>query len=199
MSLTRFAAAAFLILAPALPAAAQFQSESYKFLQAVRDAKGDDVVNMLGKPGSNIINTRDPSTGETAVHIVVKRGDGTYLRYLLQNGADPNIRDGKGNTPLMVAVTEGETDLIPVLTAGKANPNLANSAGETPLIRAVQRRDLGEVRALLAVNADPDQTDVIAGKSARDYASQDSRNQVIARLLADTPKKTRRAVAGPKL
>lgn len=198
MSPSRLLATALLIVAPALPATAQFQSESYKFLQAIRDGKGEDVVNMLGKPGSNVINTRDPSSGETAVHIVVKRGDSTYLRYLLQNGADPNLRDDKGNTPLLIAVTEGETDLIPFLVAGKANPNLGNEAGETPLIRAVQRRDLGEVRALLTAGADPDQTDRIAGKSARDYATQDSRNQVIARLLADTPKKTRRAVAGPK-
>jgi ankyrin repeat protein len=185
-------------LSPALPAAAQQQSESYKFLNAVRDAKGNDVTEMLDKPGSSIINTRDVSSGEGALHIVVKRGDATYLRYLLQKGADPNLRDGKGNTPLLVAVQTGQADLIPILVDGRANPNLGNQSGITPLILATQARSLDMVRQLLAAKADPDQTDRIAGQSARDYATNDARNTAIAKLYAETPKRTRAAVAGPK-
>ncbi|WP_174286539.1 ankyrin repeat domain-containing protein [Sphingomonas bacterium] len=189
--------AAFLVAAT--PALAQLSgSPGYKFLEAVRGAKGDEVIATLAKPGATIINTRDGTTGEGALHIVVKRGDATYLRYLLQMGADPNLRDDKGTTPLLLAVTQGEVDLIPILTDARANPNIGNSAGETPLIRAVQRRDVTMVRALLSVGADPDQTDVIAGQSARDYATRDPRNTAVARILADTPKKAKRAVAGPK-
>ena len=88
----------------ATPAAAQMgQSQSYKFLQAVRDAKGEEVTAILDTPGQTIVNTRDVTTGEGALHIVVKRGDLTYLRYLLGKGADMNMRDGRGNTPLMLA------------------------------------------------------------------------------------------------
>lgn len=191
------------LLSPALvagvaPAFAQGQSEGYKFLSAVRDAKNNDVLEMLGRPGSNIINTRDVTSGEGALHIVIKRGDEVYLRFLLQKGADANLRDGKGNTPLLLAVTLGQTGMIPILTAAGANPNLANSAGETPLIRAVQRRDVGMIRTLLTENADPDQADIMAGMSARDYAKQDGRNPVVTKLLADAPKKVRKAVSGPK-
>jgi ankyrin repeat protein len=190
--------AALLIACAAVPASAQFQSEGYKFLQAVRDAKDEEVVTALSKPGVTVVNTRDITTGEGALHIVVKRGDTRYLATLLQKGADPNLRDGKGNTPMVLAARLGETELIHILSLVKANPNLGNSSGETPLILAVQRRDMGMVRELLADGADPDQADIIAGKSARDYANQDTRNPAIAKLLADTPKKTRRAVAGPK-
>lgn len=190
------------LLTPALgmaaPAFAQGQSEGYKFLSAVRDAKNNEVLEMLGRPGSNIINTRDVTNGEGALHIVIKRGDEVYLRFLLQKGADANLRDGKGNTPLLLAVTLGQTGMIPILTAAGANPNLGNSAGETPLIRAVQRRDVGMIRTLLKENADPDQADIIAGMSARDYAKQDGRNPVVSKLLADAPKKVRKAVSGPK-
>jgi ankyrin repeat protein len=193
---------AIALLTPALgmaaPAVAQGQSEGYKFLSAVRDAKNNEVLEMLGRPGSNIINTRDVTNGEGALHIVIKRGDEVYLRFLLQKGADANLRDGKGNTPLLLAVTLGQTGMIPILTAAGANPNLGNSAGETPLIRAVQRRDVGMIRVLLNENADPDQADIIAGMSARDYAKQDGRNPVVSKLLADAPKKVRKAVSGPK-
>ena len=190
------------ILTPALgvatPSFAQGQSEGDKFLSAVRDAKNNDVLEMLGRPGSNIINTRDVTSGEGALHIVIKRSDEVYLRFLLQKGADANLRDGKGNTPLLLAVTLGQTGMIPILTAAGANPNLANSAGETPLIRAVQRRDVGMIRVLLTEGADPDQADIMAGMSARDYAKQDGRNPVVTKLLADAPKKVKKAVSGPK-
>ena len=186
-------------LALSVPVAAQQQSEGYKFLQAVRESKNNDVLAMLGRPGATPINARDVTSGEGALHIVIKRGDATYLRYLLQKGADPNLRDGKGTTPLLLAAQLSQADMVPILTAARANPNLANSAGETPLIRAVQQRNLPTVRALLAANADPDQTDNLAGMSARDYATQDSRNPALARLLADAPKRAKAAVAGPKL
>ncbi len=190
-----------LLLAPLLaaPTTAQFQSESYKFLQAVRDSKNDDVINTLNKPGTTVVNTRDRTTGEAALHITVRRGDVPYTTFLLQKGADANIRDGKGNTPMIVAVQSGHGELIPLLVLGRANPNLANGSGETPLILAVQNRDTAAVRELLTAHADPDQRDTIAGLSARDYAQRDGRSPIILKLLADTPKVERRAVSGPKL
>ena len=183
----------------ATPAGAQQQSEGYKFLQAVRDAKNDDVIAMVERPGSRIVDTRDVSTGEGAVHIVVKRGDLPYLNYLLQHGADPNLRDGRGDTPLLIAVTIGQVGLIPLLLTARANPNLGNGAGETPLIRAVQRRDLATARVLVNGGANPDQVDRVAGLSARDYARRDARAPGLAKLFAETPVKPKAAVAGPRL
>jgi ankyrin repeat protein len=182
------------------PATAQLgQSNGYKFLQAIRDGKGDEVTKLLNEPGTTVINTKDYSSGETALHIVAKRGDPVYTRFLLQRGANPNIRDVKGNTPLLVAVSAGAEPLVSIFIVAKANANIPNQAGETPLIRAVQRRDIAMVRELLAAGADPDQADSLAGMSARDYAQQDTRTPAIAKLIAETPKRDRRAVAGPTL
>jgi ankyrin repeat protein len=191
-----FAAAAILV---AVPVAAQQQSASYKFLQAVRSGDGTVVTQLVEQPGQRIVNTRDVTNGETALHIVVKRGDATYLRYLLSKGADPNIRDNAGNTPMMLAVQGGEPALIDILALVKANANLGNSGGETPLIRAVQRRDLALVRSLLAAGANPDQTDNVAGMSARDYAKADPRAAPVLKVLSDTPVVKPRAVSGPTL
>ena len=95
----------------------------------------------------------------------------------------------------------GETyGWINALAARKANLNLGNSSGETPLIRAVQLRNLDMVRALVAAGANPDQADVIAGLSARDYAKRDTRTPALLKLLDEAPTaKPKAAVAGPRI
>jgi ankyrin repeat protein len=192
-----------LILLPLLlaaPALAQLNgSETHKFLDAIKNQKGQDVTDMLAKPGNSLINTQDPGSGDTALHIVVRRGDATYTRFLLQRGADPNIRNKQGDTPAMLAVTENEEPCLQALIAGKANVNVTNDRGETPLIRAVQLRNVGMVHDLLGGGADPDLTDHIAGLSARDYAKRDTRSPTIAKMLADAPRVHKAPQVGPSL
>jgi ankyrin repeat protein len=184
----------------ATPATAQMgQSEGYKFLQAIKDGKGDEVTKFLDKPGATVINARDVTNGDGALHIVVRRQDSTYLNYLLARGADPDLKNARGETPLLIAAGLGSTDMIETLVKHGANVNLANSRGETALIRAVQRRDATMVRSLIDLGADPDQKDLLQGSSARDYAHQDKRTPAIAALIDAAPKKVRKAVSGPKL
>ena len=195
---SRIAAALTLALA-ATPAAAQQFSESYQFLEAVRSGDGGKVTEILRESNNLIINTKDRSTGEAALHIVARQNNATYLRFLLQKKANPNIQDARGNTPLMIAATSGFFEGVGILVTYKANVNLANASGETPLIRAVQLRNADMVRTLLEAGADPDRADLLAGMSARDYAASDTRSPVIAKLLAEAPKIDRSAVAGPRL
>ena len=181
----------------ALPAAALAQhTDGYEFLQAVRDAKGPDVIKFLSKPGTTVVDTQDYATGETALHIVVKRGDMAYLAYLLAAGADPNLKDKGGNTPMMVAVNANEISAIDPLVSHGANINLANNRGETPLIRAVQTRNIPMVRELIKDGANADQTDNMAGMSARDYARQDTRTPALLKEIENKPRATA-PVAGP--
>lgn len=199
ISLLRIALAGMLVVT-ALPAAAQMsKSPGYEFLDAVRDDKGADVDKILAKPGTRIIDTQDVTTGETALHIVAKRNDSRYISYLLAKGANPNLKDRAGNTPLLVAIDRGYANLVPILLKGKANPNFIGDGGQTPLIKAVLRRDEEMIRALLDAGADPDRKDYLAGKSARQYANEDTRSATLAKLFADVPVKARRSVSGPTL
>ncbi|KQM22552.1 hypothetical protein ASE73_13620 [Sphingomonas sp. Leaf24] len=198
MSAIRLLLAAALMLPAA--AGAQQMSPGYVFLKAVRDEDGNKVNDILGQPGQTIINTKDRSTGESALHIVAKNGNLTYLRFLLAKGANPNIQDNRGNTPALLAVEAGSVEAINALVARKANLNLGNSSGETPLIRAVQLRNVDMVRTLIAAGANPDQPDVMAGLSARDYAKRDTRSPVLLKTIDDKPAKAEKgAVAGPNL
>jgi ankyrin repeat protein len=187
---------AIALLSPAV-SQAQF-SGSFNFLKAVKDRDGTKVTDFIAKPGSGsiIINTRDPVTGEGALHIVTKGRDIVWLNFLLSKGASPNVRDGQGNTPLQLAAQIGWGEGISLLLDRGATADLPNNGGETPLIRAVQNRDMTTVRLLLAAGANPNKHDTGAGMSARDYATRDPRASLILKAL-DESKPRAKASIGP--
>ncbi len=198
------AAGAALLMLAAAPASAQQFSDSYNFLNAIRETDGTKVNKYLENKSLRIVNAKDRSTGEGALHIVTRRSDSTYLRVLLQqDDINPNLQDNRGNTPLIIAAERGWGDGVQILLKYGANVNTANASGETPLIRAVQVHDIDVARQLLAAGANPDRTDNVTGKSARDYARDETRYPQIAKLLAEAPKGGKSsgsaAPAGPKL
>jgi hypothetical protein len=182
-------------IALAAPVAAQFQSEGYKFLEAVKDREGDEATEMLSKPGTQIVNSRDLTSGDTGLHIVVARADALWVRFLLQRGADPNIRNKKGLTPLQLAASLGFTEGVEALIKGGASVNVADQTGETPLIAAVHARNVPLVRLLLEKGGDPDRNDN-SGRSARDYMELQSGNTLLKQEFAAADAK--RAEAGTK-
>ncbi len=187
-------AAAAMALA-SVPAAAQF-SDSYTFLNAVRQSDGEKATKALQGSGATLVNTKDYSTGETALAITIKRRDLTWSSFLLGKGANPNIKDGQGNTPLHAAALLGFQEGAELLLRQKAQINATNGSGETPLVIAVQQRNIPMVRLLLTNGADPKIADRIAGKNAIDYASEDPRGAAVLKVIEET-KST--APAKPKM
>lgn len=157
-------------LAIPAPATAQFYSDGYRFLEAVKKSDGETATGLLDEPGSTIINSRDITTGDSGLHLTIARRDLLWTRFLLQRKANPNIRNNNGVTPLSLAVQLGFHDGVKTLVDNGAQVDVANRAGETPLISAVHRRDAELMRILLEGGANPDRTDN-SGRSARDYAS----------------------------
>jgi len=183
-------------LACAAPATAQF-SDSYSFLKAVREANGDEAMKYLNKPGAPVLNTRDPSTGETALHISVKAHQDNWVGFLLNKGANTDIKDREGNTALHYAALYGDTTAAGYLIGMSAKLNAANNNGETPLILAVHRRDPVIVQQLIDAGADPKVTDTLTGKSALDYAREDPRGGAVLKLLQNVKPVEKKKVAGP--
>lgn len=193
---SRHALAALALL---IPAAAQAQfSDSYNFLKAVKDRDGQKAMDLVQKPGSTIVNTRDRTTEETALHLVVARRDITWMSFLLGKGANPNLADRKGETPLLLATQLRFIEGVKLLLDTGATVDKPNDNGETALIRAVQLRDLAMVRLLVAQGANPDRRDALAGMTARDYAVRDGRTPgLIEALNAAKPKADAGKVQGP--
>ena len=170
------------------PAQAQFRG-GFAFLQAVDSRDGTKATEAL-KDDPSYINTRHPDNGETALIIVAKRRDLTWLRFLLGKDADPSIGDKQGMTPLMHTALINFTDGAEELLKDKAPVDQANRRGETALILAVQSKNVAMVRLLVKRGANPDKADHVAGMSARAYAKRDDRTGQIVALLdakADGP------------
>lgn len=181
------------------PAQAQFRG-GYAFLQAVESRDGTKATDAL-KGDASLINTRHPESGETALAIVTKRRDATWLRFLLAKDADPSIADRQGVTPLMHAALLNFADGAEELLNRRAPVDQANRRGETALILAVQAKNAAMVRLLVKRGANPDKADHVAGMSARDYAKRDDRSGQIVALLdakSDAPVRDFGPSFGPK-
>ena len=186
------AAALLALSAPVIlagPAAAQNYSDGYKFLQAVEKKDGKAAIELLDAPGSTVINSRDVSNGRTALHIAVERRDLTWLNFLTQRHANPNLADNRGVSPLMRATQLGFHEGIASLVKAGARVDEPNAAGETPLISAVLRRDTALMRVLLQAGANPDRTDN-SGRSARDYAKLEGAQSTVMEEIERSATKT---------
>ncbi|MCJ2183857.1 ankyrin repeat domain-containing protein [Novosphingobium sp. 1949] len=197
--LTGTLAAAAGMMATGAMAQAGF-SDGYKFLESVKKKEGDKVEKAI-MDSPLIVNTKDVSTGQTALHVVVARRDLTWLRYLVQHGAKVDLADDHGLTPLQMAVNLGWREGAAYLLENHADTEVSNDAGETPLISAVHRRDTELMKALLQAGADPDRSDN-SGRSAREYAKEDG-DAMLLRTINDNVQagagKKSKPVYGPTL
>jgi ankyrin repeat protein len=187
---------ALILGALAAPLAAQYGgSDGDAFVKAVRDDDPAKAIELINARGSTVTNYRGYS-GDTALHIIARRRDGTWLSYLVSKGADPNIGDKNGDTALIIVSRLGYEEGAKILLARGGKVDHANKLGETPLILAVQQRQPRIVRLLLEAGANPDKADHAAGYSARDYAKQDRRSTELLRLI-ETVKPIQKAGNGP--
>lgn len=176
------AAAAALAMLVA-PAGAQGYTDRYTFLKAVKERDGNKVSDMVAIPGTVVIHSEEASTGDTALHIVARDRDYTWLGFLMGKGAKVDSQNKEGTTPLLIAAQLGWVEGADLLLRQGANVDLANKRGETPLILAVHRRDPAMIRLLMAKGADPNKSDSVAGYSALEYARRDSRSAALVKLL----------------
>ena len=197
LSMMRSMAIAVAVAAVAMPAAGQF-SDAYNFIKAVKDKDVGTAKKILDKPGTTIVNIRDRDSDDAALHIVTRRGDAGWLVFLLQAGANANIRDREGNSPLLLATQGRFAEGVRILVLVKAQFDLANRLGETPLLKAVQNRDPVIAKMLIDAGANPDLTDN-TGTTARSFAQGDARSGAVVRLLKDVPVRTAKKLQGPSI
>jgi ankyrin repeat protein len=183
----RIAAAALMIgvLAAPTPVGAQSYSEGYQFLKAVREKDANKVNTLIASSPTVLLNLRDQSAGEGALHYVTRDRELVWLTFFLGKGARPDIQNNRGETPLSLAAQIGWIEGAQALLGRGASPDLGNQRGETPLMIAVQHRDMQMVQLLLTRGANPNKSDRVSGYSALDYAKRDPRAVAILKVLTD--------------
>jgi len=184
--------AAALVPAPAIAQA--LTTATYDFIDAVKKSDGNKAIDLLNQHPSGLVDARDDD-GNTALIIAISRSDENWTGFLLNKGADPNLKGKGGDTPLIAAARVDFLEAAQWLLGMGAKVDEDNRMGETPLIVAVQRRDAPLVKLLLDHGANPDKSDSAAGYSARDYAARDSRAREILKLIEDKKPKSAAAAA----
>eukprot|EP00095_Tigriopus_kingsejongensis_P008862 maker-scaffold15_size728074-snap-gene-4.21 protein:Tk08862 transcript:maker-scaffold15_size728074-snap-gene-4.21-mRNA-1 annotation:"sh3 and multiple ankyrin repeat domains protein 3 isoform x2" len=104
--------------------------------------------------GGAIIDYRTKD-GSTAMHTAVVKNNCEALRTLLDLGAGPNYKDGKGLTPLYLSMTHGsDTDLVDTLLHDHAQYGLADLQGWQEVHQACKNGLLQHLERLLYYGAD---------------------------------------------
>lgn len=83
------------------------------------------------------INECDETVG-TALHYALRYGKTDNVRFLLENGADPNILDVAGNTAMHTALVRGASvEIVKLLLLHGSKVNWVDANGHTPLSYAI--------------------------------------------------------------
>uniref|UniRef100_A0A672ZKJ4 phospholipase A2 n=1 Tax=Sphaeramia orbicularis TaxID=375764 RepID=A0A672ZKJ4_9TELE len=92
-------------------------------------------------------------TGESALHILTKKGRFEAAMVLLINGANANLQGQDGNTALHLAMKKDSMDLIKALIVFGADVEIHNDLGETPgLIAARNSKGTKQMDRLLCLD-----------------------------------------------
>ncbi|XP_041940161.1 BRCA1-associated RING domain protein 1 [Alosa sapidissima] len=87
--------------------------------------------------------------GETPLHLAAIKGDVEAVKRLLEQGADPNLKDNAGWTPLHEASNHGHAAVVEALILGGSLLNTPGYQNDSPLHDAVRNGHAAIVRLLL--------------------------------------------------
>ncbi len=91
-----------------------------------------DAARRLLAAGADINQTASNAAAVGPIHAAVARRDNATLKWLLDNGADPNRRQQAGHVPLHEAAAHGDAEAVEMLLQAGADPRARNDAGKTP-------------------------------------------------------------------
>lgn len=149
-----------------------------------------DEARQLLQEGEDV-NGRDPGApGWAPLHFAAAMGHVAMVDFLIERGADVNLKGSDGNTPLHAAgfMVAGDKSVSTLIRRG-ASVNAANAQGKTPLQRYISTHSYIEspsINVLLEAGADPTIVDT-SGHSA--YGDSKLWNPELSRKLERYMKK----------
>jgi ankyrin repeat protein len=113
-----------------------------------------ECLEILRTHGAEL-SARHPHWQNTPLYFVVTaQGNHEGLRWLLENGSDPNVTSSdKNETPLHAAASNGNLEAIDLLLAHDADPSRLRSDGKSCYALAIRNGDDRILKRLQAANA----------------------------------------------
>ena len=100
-------------------------------LVTATEMKSEHFASILLEAGANIDGR---SVISPPISVAIERGVGLqFIKFLIDAGASPNVKDANGNSPLHLAAIRGKSDVIRLLAKAGANFNTRNEEGQTPI------------------------------------------------------------------
>jgi ankyrin repeat protein len=120
------------------------------------------------------------------LHLAAQYNKPDFVKLLLDNGASPDLRDGRGNTALILAAKDGSVEVAKLLLAAGADPLIGDTAyGDSALYLAAMHGRLEVVRLLIGHGVDVNLRNPKTGETALWVAAMDNRLDVLNFLLAE--------------
>jgi ankyrin repeat protein len=120
------------------------------------------------------------ATGVAALHLAK---DAKMAAFLIERGADVNVRDSWGATPLQHAASMGRLDVVQLLLQKGADVGAHSCIGYTALHSACDAGEDASAQLILAAGADVDATDE-SGNTPLMLAAMYGREATVRLLLA---------------
>jgi len=137
----------------------------------------------MGYPAMETLQQRDGVTGDTPLHKAVENNKEDLVKWLLDEGVMPNVKDNHGVTPLHVAAIKGHIKLVELLLDSDSSiKKVTDANGDTAVHWASTKGHLEIVELLLSQGSALD----IANKqgwTALHRAAFNGRVEVMERLL----------------
>lgn len=102
---------------------------------------------------------------------------------LIEEGADADIKNVRGDTPLLWAAFKGNIELVRILVKGGANVNIQNRHGDTPLHFAARDNNIELTKILIEGRTDVNVQDNY-GNTPLHYATVDNHKK-LAKILVE--------------
>jgi ankyrin repeat protein len=128
---------------------------------AAQIGKTTDLIDLILKMKRIDINGRD-TNGKTILHCAINGNNVTIARHLLDNGADPTVRDNDGITPFHLAASYSEDiDLLNLILSNEKQVDIdeKNESGMTALHMAMIKSNATAARYLIKNQANPNVAD----------------------------------------
>lgn len=166
-----------------------FKGDSWKLAQAVKRQNVSKIKQLVSQGKVNV-NYQEPRFGKTLLIWAVLTDRYKSAQALLENGADPDIRDTYSGTSALMEAADNEdsSNFIRLLLKHGADPNIDAGAKEpnriaTPLIAASKKR-LESVELLVEAGAEIDYV-TSHGAAALDAAFMRDQVETVMYLLME--------------